>query len=461
MIPIFASFLCVLLILYLFRVDLKNASESVSKAVWIPIAWMFLGGSRFVSQWLMLGAPVEPLESVEFYTEGNVLDAAVFLALIIAGSVTVLRRNIDWNGLITQNAWVWLFFAFCAISMFWSDYPFVCFKRWVKAFGNVVMALVILTEQRPYEALGAVLRRLAYLLLPLSVLFIRYYPDLGRSYHMGQVMYTGVTFQKNSLGQVCLFSGIYFVWELVHNRRKDPEDGRKLPLHVYWIMLLMVAWLLRMANSATCVFCMFISICLFSIGLLPSIKERPGRIIALASVCVAVYGGLSLFFDPLDAIIRMLGRNSNLTERTPMWEQLLTMVGNPLVGVGYEMFWSGERMARIWATGAQILQAHNGYIDLYLNVGFVGLSLLLMSIVFGLIKTVRYLDREYAHALLRLSFIVVCILYNWTEATFKPVSNMFILLLIGILEVAREQHYYEAAFVPVDRYFSNSSEISR
>ena len=44
------------------------------------------------------------------------------------------------------------------------------------------MVLVILTEKRPYEAVGVILRRLAFLLLPLSVLFIRYYPDLGREY---------------------------------------------------------------------------------------------------------------------------------------------------------------------------------------------------------------------------------------------------------------------------------------
>jgi hypothetical protein len=52
-------------------------------------------------------------------------------------------------------------------------------KRWVKDLWNPIMALVILTERRPYEAVGVVLRRLNLLLLPLSILFIKYYLELG------------------------------------------------------------------------------------------------------------------------------------------------------------------------------------------------------------------------------------------------------------------------------------------
>ena len=54
-------------------------------------------------------------------------------------------------------------------------------KRWIKDLGNPIMALVILTERRPYEALGITLRRLSFLLLPLSVVFVRYFPELGRA----------------------------------------------------------------------------------------------------------------------------------------------------------------------------------------------------------------------------------------------------------------------------------------
>ena len=99
-------------------------------------------------------------------------------------------------------------------------------KRWVKELGNPIMALVILTEPRPYEAVGTVLRRLAFLMLPLSVLFLRYYPELGRSYHAdGSPMFTGVGHQKNDLGSMCLMAGyLCCLVELLQRREnKNPR----------------------------------------------------------------------------------------------------------------------------------------------------------------------------------------------------------------------------------------------
>ena len=60
------------------------------------------------------------------------------------------------------------------MSIAWTDEPFVLFKRWIKDLGNPIMALVILTEQRPYEAVGAILRRLGFFCLFLyrSCLFV-------------------------------------------------------------------------------------------------------------------------------------------------------------------------------------------------------------------------------------------------------------------------------------------------
>lgn len=147
---------------------------------------------------------------LESYSEGNSFDRNVFLALIVAGALVLVRRKIDLTVVLRQNPWICLFFLFAASSVLWSDYPDLSLKRWVKGVGNLIMALVLLSEKRPSDALGAVLRRMAFLLVPLSVLFIRYYPELGRGYHMGVAMFTGVALQKNTLGLLCVFFSMYF-----------------------------------------------------------------------------------------------------------------------------------------------------------------------------------------------------------------------------------------------------------
>lgn len=403
---------------------------------------MFFAGSRFASQWLNLGSP-EGMTTVD-YDEGSPLDRNVFLFLILAGIWVLQQRKLDWAVLFRKNIWIGLFFLFALISVLWSDAPIISFKRWIKVIGNLIMALIILTEQRPYEALGFILRRLGFLLLPLSVLFIKYYPDLGRAFHMGLPMFTGVTLQKNSLGQLCLITGIYFFWKLFLSNLKFKVSEERLSYTVFLIMLPMIVWLLYMAQSATAIACMSIVICILLMGRLPIIVAKPRRIINIGITCAVIYVLLDSLFDLKGAIILMLGRRPDLTDRDVVWELVLPLASNPLIGTGYESFWSGERLVQIWErVGMRIVQAHNGYIDIYLNLGIVGLVLLIASIISGFRKTLKHLETEYAYAVLKISFILTVLFSNYTEATIKPLSNLFVLLLVSLLELPnRSQSLY-------------------
>ena len=116
------------------------------------------------------------------------------------------------------------------------------------------------------------------------------------------------------------------------------------------------------------------------------------------------------------------------------------MVPSRLVGAGYESFWSGHRLVEIWTAMGDptngIIQAHNGYIEIYLNLGIIGLVLLVASVASGLFKSIRRLKTDYAHAVLCVVYICVILAYNYTEAAFKPVNNLFVLLLFSIVQVA-------------------------
>ena len=394
---------------------------------------MFLAGSRYVSHWLNLGVPM----SGEAYIEGSPVDRAVFLVLIVISVFSLFRRKLNWGQIFKDNPWIWLYFLFGLISVLWSDYPFVSFKRWIKTLGTVSMALIILTEERPYEALGVILRRLAFLLLPLSVLFIKYYPHLGRVYHhsSGVAMYTGVTMQKNSLGAICLLFGIYFCWNLLLNRREGNGSGRRLHFSIYLIILPMTAWLLYMSNSATSLACMFVAVGLFLVGRQPAVARVPSRIVVLVIACIVLYGIMEMAFEMKESVISMLGRRPDLTTRVPMWEDLLSMVTNPLVGFGYESFWLGERQQIFLERWSIAHNAHNGYIETYLNLGLVGLAFLLGWILSGLRKVVRQLVIDYQGAMLKFCFIVVVVLYNYTEAIFYGVNNIWMIFILGTLVV--------------------------
>jgi O-antigen ligase len=121
-----------------------------------------------------------------------------------------------------------------------------------------------------------------------------------------------------------------------------------------------------------------------------------------------------------------------LTGRTAFWEELITFGTNPLIGTGYESFWLGDRIAYFWDKyWWRPNQAHNGYIELYLNIGFLGLTLLatlIIAAVRNIKKNISSMN-SYNYQILRLTFIVIVLAVNVTEAYFKgPVWFVFLVL---------------------------------
>jgi exopolysaccharide production protein ExoQ len=427
---------CMLFIVYLFWTD-RNRPERTSAALWVPLTWMFLAGSRWVSSWLDL-APT--LASADDYAEGSPIDAAVFFALIGAGILILARRKIDWQRLLLNNVWIILYLLYCLASIVWTDEPTILMKRWVKDLGNPIMALVILTERRPYEAVGTVLRRLAFLLLPLSVLFVRYYPALGRAYHHdGSPMYTGVGHQKNDLGLMCLLAGIYVFWELLQRREKTPPAFTRQHKIVAVVLIGMLAWLLHMSDSQTSFVCLVAAVLLLLLGRMPALARRPGRIIGVLFYAVPAIWLLKEVPQVTDLAFSLLGRNPTLTNRTDVWQTLERFEVNPIVGAGFMSFWSGARLDEVWRLlGEGINQAHNGYLEQYLNLGYIGVAFIAVIVLSGLAKVRRHLRVEPAAGMLRLCFIVTSVLYNYTEASFYGMNNMWMLLLLGCIEVPRQ-----------------------
>jgi exopolysaccharide production protein ExoQ len=162
-------------IVWLFVMD-RDAQARTSKALWIPVIWLLIVGSRPTSLWFNLNTSMSMAEQ---YSEGSPFDATVYGTLIAAGLLTLNRRSSQVRRFIQGNFPILLFFAYCALSILWSDYPFISLKHWIKAIGDVVMVLIVLTDPYPLAAIRRFFSWTAFLLVPLSVLFIMYYPSLG------------------------------------------------------------------------------------------------------------------------------------------------------------------------------------------------------------------------------------------------------------------------------------------
>src|SRR5437773_1771216 len=120
-------------ILGLFLLD-RDRKSRVSPALWIPVAWLLLAGSRMVSEWL---EPVRAIELPDQLLEGNPLNRLILTGLLAAGAMALLARGRRAGTFLRANGPILLFFLYCAISVLWSDYPDVAFRRWTRAVADV------------------------------------------------------------------------------------------------------------------------------------------------------------------------------------------------------------------------------------------------------------------------------------------------------------------------------------
>ncbi|MGH7978646.1 MAG: O-antigen ligase family protein, partial [Limisphaerales bacterium] len=353
-------------IVLLFVRDIREKAK-VTNALWIPFLWIAVcgGGSRYFSQWLdMFGLHVGAI-SVE---DGSPVDAAFNGALILGGLLVLHKRRVMVLEFVRNNRWLTIYLAYCLLAITWSDYPFVSAKRWVKLLGDPVMALVVLTEPEPSEALIRTMKRCAYVMLPLSILFIKYFPVLGRTFDewSGAPQNTGVATNKNELGFDCWILGAVMFWHLLQVLRWERGRARRDELILCAALIAMDLWLLKDAHSASSLvaFVLAAGVMLF-LGMRWVRRRSVGFYIiaGAAAAAVALFG-----FGLTDTVIHLLGRNDTLTGRTEIWRALWHWNINPIIGTGYEGFWLGARRLAVQQNVLSFLnEAHNGYLETYLN----------------------------------------------------------------------------------------------
>jgi exopolysaccharide production protein ExoQ len=299
-----------------------------------------------------------------------------------------------------------------------------------------------LSDREPSAAFERLLARTTYLLVPLSVLLIKYYPDIGRGIHRWnyQTFYTGVTLGKNSLGAICLLCGLATVWHLLtaYQDRKSPTRTKRLLAHA--VILLMVFWLFWLANSVTALSCFIIGSAILLAGNLRMVVQNSLAVHVIIAAIVSVTTSV-LFFNVSPEALETIGRDPTLTDRTEIWALLISVSENHMVGAGYESFWLGSRLEKIWSMYSwKPLEAHNGYLEVFLSLGWVGVAFLAVVMATGYRRVIAAFRRNPQIGSLMLAYFSVGVIYNCTEAAFlrmmTPVWMFLLLAITGAMVLA-------------------------
>ncbi len=418
----------------------QRKRADVSVGLWIPQIWLLIAASRPIVYWIN----PDSFGKLDYdFVSGSPVDRAVFSLLLLVGVVILINRRLDWRFILKRNHWLFALCVYVGVTVLWSDYEYISLKRWVRAVGDLVMVLIVVTERNPQAAIKVLIMRCGILLLPLSIVFIKYFPHLGVAYTEDgeKTMWVGVTTHKNELGALALVCGIPLILSLLDSWRR-----RKIKWFDVALMV-MILWVLRgssTAGSATSVLAFIMSLVL--ILFLQVFRPDPRRLWQKAAIVCLAYVLLEYGFEAVSGsslyvvISQSFGRDPTLTGRTDLWVALLKLASeNPILGTGFGGFWIGNTHGLwkqfIWYP----TQAHNGYIDVYLQTGLLGLALLILSIYSGYKNVIQDFYNDFEYASIRFVFLIITCIHNFTESSFLRGSSLiwFFFLLSSVAARSR------------------------
>src|SRR5262249_16754529 len=154
-------------------------------------------------------------------------------------------------------------------------------------------------------------------------------PELGIGYDAwsGMPLNTGITTDKNALGHICWVLGMFFVWHLLRVWRQDKTRARRNEIWFSFGFLYLGFWLLYMSCSSTSLISLLFGVSVLLFLGLRSVKLHYIGTYVLVGATVLALGELT--FGLSAQVIKILGKDPTLTDRTEVWSDVLSIPINP------------------------------------------------------------------------------------------------------------------------------------
>ena len=317
--------------------------------------------------------------------------------------------------------------ALCFLSVGWSGYPYNSLRR------SVTLAVCVLYGAYLLDRLGlygmvCLYTRTAISLALLSIALYVAVPSLGHDSAEGyEGALRGAFAAKNTGGMAMLLAiaSLLYLGSLPGAKRARTIAG-----------LLVAVVTLVMTKSATS---SLIGAIIIGLGSRLWLRTPHARLLHNAAIAaVLLVAVFTVLFWP-EAVLPAIGRDSSLTGRVPLWQESLKLIAQrPLLGYGYSGFWNADSrdVQYLWQViGWTAPNAHDGYLDILLQIGVIGLVLY----IFMWARIVRRAMVHVHFCTLReapwiLLFMTVNILLNIDEGPL-PYPDEFTLFIAACLIV--------------------------
>lgn len=371
-----------------------------------------------------------PGESGTEFQEQGMLFAQILWAVLYAVMLFFIRKNVkEFVRLLWGNKFLVALFAWTIISVTWSIDRQVTVRHFAalmltSLFGVYFGVRYSLREQLRFLLIAVTL------VIAASVIACLVFPDYAITIADASEgpSWQGVVTHRNTLGRLAVLEALILVFYYIQRFRR--------PLVLIGIILLIPVVLLTQSKSALIYF-------IFGLAVFPLVRAfqtTPDKRVKILWVAAVMFASVAVWgFYNWERFTVSLGRDPELTGRLALWVLAVSWISQkPLVGYGFDAFWSNYygpaadfRIASGWLVAPH---AHNGILNLWLDLGFIGVILFLLGFIFACRQA--YLLAKNTHAvegLWPLVFLTFFFVYSITELGFLSRNELFWMLYVGVM----------------------------
>jgi O-antigen ligase len=359
-------------------------------------------------------------------------ESKIFWPALAAIAAVLAIRNFSRLSFPPHILWLFGYLALAGASVLWAFKPEASFIRFTQQ-AMIVVSIVVpaLLAARQSDMMRGLFLCFAIATI-LNVFFVIGRPPIDTKFATWG--YPGYFSGKNYLGECEAIAAL-----LALNETLYPGKRR-----VFGVVIAITAVvLLLLSNSKTALGLLFLTPALAGATLLirKATRFSPAIILLSIPVCWLVLTTLTGF--SIYRISYILYGDPTFTGRSIIWDFVESEIEHrPLLGWGYQSFWlvGPDAPSIVNAPGwvKDMPNGHNGYLDVKVELGYVGYALFLAFIITTLHAIGRVADRAPTRAWVLLTLALQIIITNGLESIWmRGFEMLWIVFLILVAEIAR------------------------
>ncbi len=367
----------------------------------------------------------------------NIPSSLNIIINLISYGIVFLLVGRQWKRVayvLTKEKLLLVLVGFACFSFFWSATPSETFTQ-IRALVRTTLFAAYLTTRYTMRQQMNLLSWTIALIAIISTIICIVNPSYGISITNNVTTWQGIYAHKQYLGRSMGLGASLFLINIFSQQQKR------------WVNIpffLLTFSLIVLSTSRTSLLVLLLPILLFPLYKVAK-KQSTVRIVFILTILLVSIGTASIVISNLETIVvDILGKDIEFNGRIPLWTLVIEKISErPLLGYGYAGFWmsdaGGYIIKNTWAAFDELtsqgkFHAHNGFLEITLELGLIGLTLLIIDMFFVLQRIIKLLiSTQTVESFWMLVYMGIVLTVNLSEAkTFLSTSSIFWILQASI-----------------------------